>query len=334
MKTVKKSKVINKLKVVFLIIFAIVICSGAWIFMRPLQYYRLQSNPEPQWSYERAVEKMEQLKDAFDTTVFNPLCRPQLLTRGTQTQHVIVLIHNYTNCPRQCHTFANCLFEEGYNVVLLPLPRHGYKDRLTGAQAGITAEELVAYTDGACDIASMIGKKVVVVGFSAGALMAAWAGQVRSDVTSVLLVTPIFNYRNTPFSRENISARLLLTLPNYYWWYDPVLKEEGATEYKYPRYASKAVGQLLRFSLYVQKLAEKKTPLARHYSIITNANDTIADNAVTKQYITRLEKHGITVTTYEFPKRLQLGSDIIDPSYPDERVEVVYPQLMKMISRQ
>jgi len=312
---------------------AVIVVPCIWTFFLPLQLYRLQSHPEPLWSYEQAVERIDRLKTEYDTTSHNIICGPQLLTHGNQTPHVIVLIHNYMNCPHQFSVLAQRLFENGYNVLQVPLPRHGYREKLNHEQSWLTAEELTSYADSLCDIAAMIGKKVVVLGVSAGGVVAAWAGHMRSDVESVLLITPLFYKKGISYPSQNLATRILLTIPNYYTWIDPVLKEDGTPDHIYPRYSSRALGQLFRLSIYIQKLSKNKAPLAKKFTIITNANDTIADNDVTHHYISQLRKHGVSVTTYEFPERMQLGSDIIDPSRTYEQISDVYPQILKMVSR-
>jgi carboxylesterase len=37
------------------------------------------------------------------------------------------------------------------------------------------------------------------------------------------------------------------------------------------------------------------------------------------------------VSTYEFAASLNLGHDLIDPDQPQQRVDIVYPRLLKLL---
>jgi pimeloyl-ACP methyl ester carboxylesterase len=205
---------------------------------------------------------------------------------------------------------------------------------MTSAHEMMTAEELTTYCDSLLDISSMLGKKSILVGVSAGAVIAAWAAHMRSEIASVVLITPAFFYQDLPLSNHFMAANMLAAVPNVYKWFDPVLKEEGTSQHIYPRYATHARAQFLRLSLFVIKQNKKYQPLTKEYIIITNANEKTVDNTVTLQFISQLKKHGVRVKTYEFSKRLQLGSDIIDPTRTDEQIDIVYPVIVEMVTRQ
>jgi esterase/lipase len=304
------------------------------VLVQPLYLQRLQSNAGPLLDYAEAVERFSAYRNVYDSTSFNPDCVPRLLTHNTRTERVFILIHDYTSCPCQFNKLADLLFDKNCNVLMLPLPYHGLKNRMTEVHSRVTAEELVRHIDTCIDIGSGLGKRVVLLGVSAGAVLAAWAGQTRSDIASVIMITPTFSYRLISGTNRTLAVKVLLSLPNMYRWYDQVLETEGVPVHAYPRYATHTIAQIIRVGMFLEKLLEVQAPLTRSFVVITNANDSLADNTVTGNYTDNLKKYSVELTTYEFPAQTNLGSDIIDPLHTDEQTSMVYPQLMKIICRQ
>ena len=106
-------------------------------------------------------------------------CRSILLTHGQRTEKAVVLFHGYTNCPQQFRELGQILYEQGYNVLIPRLPRHGLADRKVENLSPLTAEELRECADMSVDIACGLGRKVYVAGLSAGGTLSAWVAQNR-----------------------------------------------------------------------------------------------------------------------------------------------------------
>lgn len=331
----KRQGPVLAVKIIVMPVLVAVAVFGIRVLLQPLYLQRLESeSTTPLLEYTEAVKRFAALQNAYDTVSFNPCCSPQLLTHTMRTEKVYILIHDYTNCPCQFGRFAGLIFNNNSNVIIFPLPGHGLKDRMADAHSGITAEDLVRKVDRVLDIGSGLGKKMVVLGVSAGAVLAAWAGQTRRDVEKVILITPAFNYRVISRSNRTLTVKLLLSLPNRYRWYDQVLKEEGMPAHVYPRYATRAIAHIVRIGMFLEKMLELQAPLAKSFVVITNGNDSLADNRVTERYVDHLKKYRVEMMTYEFPARMNLGTDIIDPFRTEEQIEKVYPQIMKIIDRQ
>jgi hypothetical protein len=66
---------------------------------------------------------------------------------------------------------------------------------------------------------------------------------------------------------------------------------------------------------------------------MTNASDTSVNNLLTSQLVTNWQGHGANITTFEFPLGLRLGHDLIDPTQPDQRIDIVYPQLIELVTK-
>src|SRR5262249_3134879 len=69
--------------------------------------------------------------------------RRRVLTTGQRFPRAIVLLHGFTNCPKQFDSLAPLLYEAGANVLLPRMAWHGAQDRMTPALARLTASELV-----------------------------------------------------------------------------------------------------------------------------------------------------------------------------------------------
>ena len=302
----------------------------AFLLFRPISIRNLSSNPTPATSYADAVGRIDALRAQQASLPLDPLCQIQFMTHGQKTGKAIVFVHGYTNCPQQFHELGQHFYELGYNVLIVPAPRHGLADRMTAEQSQLTAEELAAYTDAVVDVAQGLGKHVTMAGISMGGIATAWAAQQRSDVDLAVLISPAFGFQMIPAPATAPAVNAFLALPNFYQWADSELKEANGPDYTYPRRSTRALAQTLRLSLAIQALAAEEPPAARSILVITNANDSSVDNALTAEMVATWLGWGIDVTTYEFPADLQLAHDLIDPSQQSQ--PVVYPRLVELIT--
>jgi carboxylesterase len=294
---------------------------------------RLVSRPQPVTDYTEALERIAALQQ-LDTPEVNPLCRLHLLTHGRRTARAIIFWHGYTSSPRQFHQLGQIFFEQGYNVLVPRLPHHGLTDRLAPDQSRLTAEDLAALVDGVTDLAHGLGQRVTVVGFSAGGVLAGWTAQHRADVEQVVVISPVFWLKSAPAAVTRPFVKLILTLPNFYRWWDPVLKADAlGPQHGYPRYSSRALGQILRLGLAVRVAASSAKPAAGSIVVVTNPNDWAVDNVVTKEVAARWRHNGAgNLKTYEFAVTHELPHEIIDPDHDAARTDLVYPVLVDLIS--
>ena len=66
--------------------------------------------------------------------------------------------------------------------------------------------------------------------------------------------------------------------------------------------------------------------------MITNAADQSVSNPIIERIVAIWQQHdGAQVDTYEFPKELGLPHDIITPTRPGNRVDLVYPRLLELL---
>src|SRR6266699_7354514 len=148
---------------------------------------------DPAIDYETAMSRFAQIqvREEADGTL-NPVCRSKLLTHGSKTERVIVLMHGMTNCPQQFVELAPKFYEQGYNVLIPRMPHNGYTDTNTDALKYVTAAELRNCSSAMVDIARGLGHHVTYVGLSVGGVMAAWVAQYRADVNKAVIIAPSF----------------------------------------------------------------------------------------------------------------------------------------------
>jgi carboxylesterase len=313
----------------YLLAAAAVYSAVRWLLrLRPLNE---EIEPRPALDYWGALAQVAGLQSG-DTERINPLCRTRLLTHGRQTEMAVGLLHGYTNCPAQFGSFADQLFARGYNVLIPRLPQHGLQDRLAPDFGRITAEQMVAVAHETVNALHGLGRRHVLIGFSAGGLLAAWAAQHRADLDHVVLVAPAVALHGIPLSRRRLYANLLITLPNQFRWWDPVNKDRllGPPQ-AYPGFSTRAVGQLARLMTLVDAHAHQQPYAARRVTVITNPCDETVDNRGVGRLVKNWRSLGAPVTTYEIPPSWKQIHDMFDPAQQAQQIEKVYPQLIKWI---
>ncbi len=288
--------------------------------------------PHPIRDYRDAVARVS-AEVGRDGAGISPACGTRLFTHGRKVGRVAVLLHGFTSCPRQFDRFGRLLYEQGWNVLIPRLPRHGLPSRMTDALSGFTAEELEGAAGRALDLAHALGDTVVVAGLSQGAVAAAYLAENRADLDRAVVIAPSFAPSGVP---EELCLRLtnaLLLAPNTYVWWDPRLRERvpGPRE-TYPRYATHALGEIYRLGLVVMAEASHRPPRAGSIVVVTNASDIAVNNQVAAALEARWRARGGRVREYEFPGSLHLGHDLVDPAQPYERVDEVYPVLAALMS--
>jgi pimeloyl-ACP methyl ester carboxylesterase len=316
----------------------LIICFGLFLALFiflfwPVNAKSLISHPSPVQEYSQAELQIQslQMQEASD---HNPVCQTQFMSHGKKTVRVIVFIHGYTNCPCQFVELGKLFYQKGYNVLIVPLPRHGLADRMTEELAQLKAEELVTYADGVVDVAQGLGEHVTVAGISGGGVVTGWIAQNRPDADLAVLISPAFGYAQVSPDLTLPASKVYSLLPNSFEWWDEELKENNPPSHAYPRYSTRALAQLLRLSLVVQAQAREEEPMASEILVVTNANDQSVSMPLIRKTVELWQEHrGSDLQTYEFPAALRLDHDLIDPSHPDERIDIVYPQLIDLITQ-
>jgi alpha-beta hydrolase superfamily lysophospholipase len=267
------------------------------------------------------------LRDGDDVL---PQARTLLLHAGRQTRIAAVLIHGLTNNPAQFASFAPLLHAAGVNVLVPRIPLHGYRDRLTTKSALVTAEMLIASTEEAVDLACGLGEQIVVLGISAGGLLAAYVAQFRPIATAVS-VAPSFALLRLPYAVSRLVERCALVLPNRFLWWNPMLRERQTPPTAYPRFSTRALAQSLRVGDAVYDAARRQPPLARRIATVVNCNDPAVNNAVTKRVAAAWSAWNSAEVAYVEMTDWPRMHDVLDPQQRRARIDLVYPKLLDLL---
>ncbi|MFC1509261.1 alpha/beta hydrolase [Candidatus Omnitrophota bacterium] len=316
---------------ILLLIPAIVVAAVV-IIMTPWNISNLSSLPHPAQSYTEAVQRVEILR-AQEPPDMAPVCHLKFMTHDKKADRAIILVHGYTNCPQQFYELGQHFYELGYNVLIAPLPQHGLADRMTEAHAHLKAEELAAYADETVDIAQGLGGEVIMMGLSAGGVATAWAAQHRSDIDVAVIISPAFGFKKIPTLLTAAAMNIHKYIPNSFGWWDPVLQADRPPPYAYPRYSTQALRQILRLGFATQADAKRMQPAAKKMVVVFNVHDNSINNALTMDIVEIWKAHNANLITYEFDANLTVGHDLIDPTQPDQQIDIVYPLLIDLVKR-
>jgi esterase/lipase len=307
---------------------ALLLVAIGWL-LRPLAHVGAP-DPLDSATYAEAVHRLDALR-ANDPKSLHAGCGTEALLSGQRTPRAIVLFHGITNCPLQFHELAVRLHEGGDNVVVPRVPEHGLADRMTGALARLTAEDLTALATECVGLAHGLGDTVVVVGLSTSGVLAAWSAQ-QLDVDRAVVIAPAFAPPWRPSWLAPLVTRVALRLPNrFVWWDDQKREALPGPEQCYPRFSTHAMGQAYRLGEDVWASLRRSAPRAHDLAVVTTLSDHAIDNARADSLAARWRARGARVRAYTFRPELAVGHDMIDPRQVGARIDIVYPVLVPLV---
>jgi len=282
--------------------------------------------------YDSAIARYAELQAAEDDTI-NPVCRSKVMTHGTKTENVIVLVHGITNCPEQFAEFAPLFFERGYNVLIPRMPRNGLADRMTNELKYLTAEELRDCSNTLVDIACGLGDHVTFLGLSVGGVMTTWAAQHRSEIDKAVVIAPSIGFTNLGADRlSSFAIMLFRILPNIGTQHFSPFSD--GPQHSYLGFSSRSFGVVMRFGKSILKSAKQKKPAAQSILMVTNAADTAVNSKINRELVNFWRANGYDqIEEYEFSADKKLIHDIIDPQQVQQQADLVYPILLDLITR-
>jgi pimeloyl-ACP methyl ester carboxylesterase len=293
----------------------------------------LVSRSDPAGSYEAAEARIRAWQAEDKAQPVNPDCPAIFLSHGRKTDRVVLLIHGYTSCPRSFYELGELYHQQGYNVLIARMPRHGLVDRMNEDIAGLKAEELVAYVDRVVDIGAGLGDEVVVLGLSAGGVLTGFAAQYRDEVDLAVLVAPVFGYRDIPHAITPQVVNTAMSLPNRWMWWDPEKKEAMPPPYAYPRFSTHGLGEIMLVADNVRAAAQVAPPRAGHIIMVSNAADKRVGQPAIDELVADWQASGYQpLDTYTFPAELELIHGLIDPRADKQKVHLVYPVLLELVA--
>ncbi len=294
---------------------ALVLSLGV-LLLTPLADPNLSATSARISTHGDALALAAELLDADDAQI-DPRCRSRVREHGARTEHAVVLLHGYTNCPAQFDVVVDAYVAAGASVVLPRLPGHGDRDRLGRSLSEVRAEDLVATVGLALDIAAGLGERVTVVGLSGGGSLAGWLAAHRDEVAEVVLLAPLVAPRVLPRRAVAPVSRLARVSPDLYLWWDGEQREALADPpYAYPRYSLRSIGAFLAVGRDAQTGQPARTTRLRRVVVVTNPGDAAVSNAgvvVLGRRLAGLLAPEGTLVEYRVPEELGAGHDLIDP---------------------
>ncbi len=282
-------------------------------------------------SYEEALRRLEAIAASEAALPLNPVGHSFALNHGAQADRCFVLIHGYTNCPQQFRAFGELLHARGHNVYVPRLPYHGLADRLNNEHGRMDRAALLHYLDDALAVARGLGRRVGLIGISAGAVLAAYAAQFRAEVYYAMPIAPVLGTPSIPRWFTLPLATAGSVLPNRFRWWDPVHKDSRRSPpHCYPRYATRVLATVTRMGFEVLRAAARRPPCARVIVMVLNEADEAVDNAPNELLAARWHAHGARVHLHMFPGERHVIHDCIDPAQELQQVDYVYPILLDL----
>jgi carboxylesterase len=316
-------------------VIALVLLSvGLWVAFRPISISEFESHPEPIQSFEEATSHVKAMQEQDNQDLARDVCITKLYAHGRQTEHMIVLLHGFTNCPEQFNELAKQYYETGVNVFIPRMPYHGLSDRLTDALVNLTAENLAAFGDNVVNIAHGLGKKVTVMGISGSGTLTAWLAQNRPDLDFAVAIAPLFGLAFIPSPFTKLFERIALLLPNFFMWWDPRTKAENpfSIYYAYPRYPWHALAEIMRLAMITRTQAAKSPAAASNITMIINDAEPAVSNAEIFKLLKLWQKNGKgNLNEYHFEKEMKLPHDIITPGTPGVPIAEIQPRLVNAV---
>ena len=131
--------------------------------------------------------------------------------------------------------------------------------------------------------------------------------------------------------RLNMMSLAAKRLPNFYMWWDGELKDGLGPPYGYPRLSTHAYAAVFGCGRELVRSARRAKPKARSLVVVTNAAETRLDNRFTYHLVDAWRRHGAGVETFDFTRSDGLTHDLIDPGNAAQRIEHVYPIVIRLI---
>ena len=305
------------------------------VFFLPVSHRPFVHHPSDKpLPYDEAVGELRTLIAASPANI-RPECSVQLLENGHPTERVFVIMHGLSNCPAQFAELGRMLFERGHNVIIPRIPYHGDKDRLATEWGRLTAGDMLDSGNQAVDLARSLGAKTTAVGLSINGTTVAWMAQNRSDLDKAVLLAPFLSPMGPPIWAMTAVERLLLRLPNMFFWWDSRLRENfKGPPYAYPRFPTRLIGETMLLGREVLRESRSQSPRCDSILVVTSASDTAANNRVTSELVAnwrRLRPSG--VETFEFPAADNVPHDFIDPNQPNQQTALVYPKIIEFLEK-
>jgi carboxylesterase len=272
-------------------------------------------------SFADAVALVAQ-RQAADDSVVVAGGRSLLLTHGARTPRVFVLLHGFTDLPEQFAVVGEHLFAAGDNVYIPRLPRHGSRRAPMRSLGRISAGELARFGDSCVAIASGLGDSIIVVGLSAGGVVAASIAQSHAEVRRAVLIAPAIA---AGVISDDAGHGLLVVASRL----PEITRTNAPLDSTRPEYvqgvSTHGLAQVLRLGEAVREASAVQAPAAKEMSFLLNEADHTVSERAAIDLAQRWSAHGARVAVHRFPASLALPHNVMEVDARGGNVALVFP---------
>lgn len=261
-------------------------------------------------------------RQAEDDSVVVAGGRSLLLTHGARTPRVFVLLHGFTDLPEQFAVVGQHLFATGDNVYIPRLPRHGARRAPMRSLGRISAEEMARFGDSCITIARGLGDSIVVVGLSAGGVVAASVAQSHAEVRRAVLIAPAIA---AGLLSDDVGHGLVVAaskLPEITRTNAPI----DSTRSDYVQgITTHGLAQLLQLGQSVREASAAREPAAKDMAFLLNEADYTVSEQAALDLAQHWTAHGARVAVHRFPASLGLPHNVMEIDSRGGNVALVFP---------
>ena len=143
-------------------------------------------------NYNEAMSSIDQqIKQEESDSSIRPECRTYTKTHGKRAAKAVLMIHGISGCSNVYQKLADEFYNQGYNVYVPRVPKHGYTDNKRHGE--ISTKDIADFMKTSAQQVSGLGDELGIVGHSGGGDMATWLAQYGNGLFSrVLLIAPFY----------------------------------------------------------------------------------------------------------------------------------------------
>jgi pimeloyl-ACP methyl ester carboxylesterase len=248
--------------------------------------------------------------------------RSILMTHGAAAARVYVLLHGFTDAPSQFAPIGTDLFADGANVYIPRLPHHAERASPLRAIARVRSDELARFADSTAEIARGLGDTIVVVGMSAGGVLAGWIAQFHPEVRRAVLIAPAIAPGRLGDDEGGGLVILASKLPDIVRMTAPI---DTARPENIPGITTRGLSELLRLGRRVHDTAETIPPGVHDIVFLLNESDHTVSEGAALELAQRWTDRGAEVSALRFNAATKLPHNVMELTSHGGNTALVYP---------
>jgi len=270
------------------------------------------------------------LRQRQDDSVAVANGRSILMTHGDRAPRTYVLLHGFTDAPTQFATVGAHLFADGANVYIPRLPHHAERAAPLRAIGRVRSDELARFADSTIQIARGLGDTIVVVGLSAGGVLAGWITEYHPEVHRTVLIAPAIAMGRVSDGEGEGIVILASKLPEVVRMSAPI---DTARPENIPGISTRGLAELLRFGQRVRDRAATAPPSVHDVVFLLNEADRTVSEDAALEVARRWMDRGATPKAYRFGIAAKLPHNVMELTSHGGNTELVYP-IVEALARQ